>query len=358
MKTIVTFGEIMARFAPPKHLRFQQAFPGQIEVTFAGAEASIAAALAFLGSRSRFVTALPEHPIADACIMNLKSLGVDVETIIRTPHGRLGIYYYESGANQRSSNVIYDREGSSVALTTASAYDWDKVFDDAQWFVFSGITPAISRVAYEVTLTALQQANDRKISVLCDMNYRSKLWNWEPTLSPRELATRTMRELLPMVNFFVGGKEDAHAILGTTDLTTSNTTESLAELAGKLHSTYPRIQHVAFSRRKDCSASKTAFGGFYANFQHNEFCTSPNENGNASLYEIDSIVDRLGAGDAFTAGLLYALTTSELASSQSIVDFATAAGCLAHSVQGDYNYISREEIRSLVAGSSSGRVRR
>lgn len=358
MKTIVTFGEIMARFAPPRNLRFQQAFPGQIEVTFAGAEASVAASLAFLGARSRFATALPKHPVADACVMDLRSLGVDTESIMRTSTGRLGIYYYEPGANQRPSNVIYDREGSSIAITPASAYEWDKVFADASWFVFSGITPAISKVAYEVTLTALQQANERNVAVLCDINYRSKLWNWEPSLSARELATRTMRELLPMVTCFVGGKEDAQEILGTTTRDATNATEVLVDLARQLQSEFPRLQHVAFSRREDHSASQTALGGFYANFGRDEYCTSPNKSGDASLYIIESIVDRLGAGDAFTAGLLYALTDPDLASSQSIIDFATAAGCLAHSVQGDYNYVSREEIRSLVAGSSSGRVLR
>jgi sugar/nucleoside kinase (ribokinase family) len=214
MSRVVTFGEIMARIATPGFARFQQAMPGGVNVTFAGAEASIAASLAYLGIGVAFVTALPEHAIADACIADLRGLGVETKHILRTPEGRLGIYFLEHGANQRGGNVIYDRDGSSMAITTASAYDWNAIFTGCEWFVISGITPAISRNAAEVALIAVKEAAHSGIKVVCDMNYRTKLWRWEPPLSARELATRTMRELLRHVTVFVGGISDATAMLG------------------------------------------------------------------------------------------------------------------------------------------------
>ena len=197
MSRIVTFGEIMARLATPGFQRFQQAMPGALDVTFAGAEASIAAAIAFLGGDAAFATALPQHAIADACVAALRSMGVDTRHIVRTKRGRLGLYYLETGANQRPSNVIYDREGSSVAITPTHEYNWSAILGGAEWFVISGITPAISRNSAEVTMTAVREANRRGVKVACDMNYRSKLWQWEPPLKPRELATRTMLALMP-----------------------------------------------------------------------------------------------------------------------------------------------------------------
>jgi 2-dehydro-3-deoxygluconokinase len=176
MSRVVTFGEIMARLAAPGFKRFQQAMPGTLDVTFAGAEASIAASIAFLGGDAAFVTALPEHAIADACVANLRSLGVNTRHILRTPQGRLGLYFLETGANQRPGNVIYDREGSAIAITPATDYDWNAIFAGAEWFIVSGITPAISRNAADVTLIALREASQRGVKVAIDMNYRSKLW--------------------------------------------------------------------------------------------------------------------------------------------------------------------------------------
>ena len=183
MSRVVTLGEIMARIATPGFARFQQAMPGNVVVTFAGAEASIAASLAYLGADAAFLTALPDHAIADACVADLRRLGVETKNILRTSEGRLGIFFLEHGANQRGGNVIYDREGSSAALTPASAYDWEAIFTGCEWFVISGITPAISKNAAEVSLTAVQEARRRGIKVVCDMNYRTKLWRWEPALS-------------------------------------------------------------------------------------------------------------------------------------------------------------------------------
>jgi 2-dehydro-3-deoxygluconokinase len=356
MKRIVTFGEIMARIATPQFKRFQQAMPGDVEVTFAGAEASIAGSLAYLGSQAAFVTALPKHAIADACIANLRSLGVDTNCILRTDHGRLGIYFYERGVNQRTANVIYDREGSAVSITPAAEYDWDRVLDGAEWFVVSGITPAISRNAADVTLAALQAAARRQVKVACDMNYRSKLWQWDAELSPRALATKTMRQLLPLVDLFVGGREDVAAVLGTD--VGEDTDEELLGMCRQISQQYPNIQWVAMTRRFGLSSTENYFGGLLYVVQANVGWFAPQSAVKKHSYLITDIVDRLGAGDAFTAGLLYSLCTTDGAVSAATIEFATAAGCLAHSIEGDFNYVTRAEIESLLAGDSSGRVRR
>ena len=349
MSRVVTFGEIMGRLAAPGFKRFQQAMPGTMDVTFAGAEASIAASIAYLGGDAAFVTALPEHAIADACVANLRSLGVNTRHILRTPQGRLGLYFLETGANQRPGNVIYDREGSAIAITPAADYDWNAIFEGAEWFIVSGITPAISRNAAEVTMTALHEASQRGVKVAIDMNYRSKLWQWEQPLLPRELATRTMRDLLPFADLFIGGREDAEAMLGLQG------SPSLDELARQIAQQFPRISRVAMTVREGISATHNNFGGLLFEKATDQVCHAPV---NGRLYPITNIVDRLGAGDAFTAGLIYALTNPDLDAPQSAIAFATAAGCLAHSIEGDFNFSTREEIAALVGGDSAGRVKR
>jgi 2-dehydro-3-deoxygluconokinase len=356
MSRIVTFGEIMARLAAPGFKRFEQAMPGTLDVTFAGAEASVAAAIAYLGGQAAFVTALPRHSLADACVAALRSIGVDTRHIVRTDRGRLGLYFLETGANQRPGQVIYDREGSSVAITPAGEYEWSAILDGAEWLVISGITPAISRSTAEVTLTALREASRRGMKVACDMNYRSKLWQWDPPLAPRELATRTMRELLPLVDLFLGGREDAAAMLGVPD--PGAEPDALVSTARQLVAAFPRLRHVAMTRRAGLSATADQFGGMLYDAATATACFAPLTEGAPSLYEITHIVDRLGAGDAFTAGLLFALTTPELSSPQAALSFAAASGCLAHSIEGDFNYISRAEIEALVQGDAAGRVRR
>jgi 2-dehydro-3-deoxygluconokinase len=349
MSRVVAFGEIMARLAAPGFKRFQQAMPGTLDVTFAGAEASIAASIAYLGGDAAFVTALPEHAIADACVADLRSLGVNTRHILRTPQGRLGLYFLETGANQRPGNVIYDREGSAIAITPATDYDWSAIFDGAEWFIVSGITPAISRNAADVTLIALREASQLGVKVAIDMNYRSKLWQWEPPLPPRELATRTMREVLPFADLFIGGREDAEAMLGIYG------SPSLDDLVRQIAQQFPRISRVAMTVREGISATHNNFGGLLFDKATDQVCHAP-ENG--QLYPITNIVDRLGAGDAFTAGLIFALTNPDLDAPQSAIAFATAAGCLAHSIEGDFNFSTREEIAALVGGDSAGRVKR
>lgn len=349
MSRIVTFGEIMGRLTTPGFQRLRQALPGSLEVTFAGAEASIAASIAYLGGDSAFVSALPEHSVADACVADLRSLGVDTSKIVRTSQGRLGLFFVERGINQRPGNVIYDREFSSVSITPEEAYDWNAIFEGADWFVITGITPAISRNTADVTKAALQKASERGVKVACDMNYRSKLWNWDPSLSPRELASRTMKELLPFVDLLVGGRDDAVHTLGIAD------EPDLEDLAREIARAYPRLRHVAMTVREGISATHNNVGGFLYEVESDSVFRAPEAD---RLYEIPHIVDRLGAGDAFTAGLLFALTTAELSEPQTAIAFAAAAGCLAHSIEGDYHYSTRSEIEALMRGESSGRVRR
>ncbi|MCB1278150.1 sugar kinase [Prosthecobacter sp.] len=343
MSRVVTFGEIMLRLATPGFARFQQAMPGSMTATFAGAEASIAASLAYLGIDAAFVTALPDHAIADACIADLRSLGVKTKHILRTPEGRLGTYFLEHGANQRGGNVIYDRDGSSVAITPASAYDWDAIFAGCEWFIISGITPAISRNASDVAVFAVQEARKRDIQVVCDMNYRTKLWRWEPPLSARELATRTMRALLPQVTVFVGGISDATAMLGI------EFNGDLKALAQQIVAEFPHLTHATFTLRDGSTAVAQCFSGALYEAANDTLHTAP-------TYAITQVIDRLGAGDAFTAGLVFCFLQNSAPSSA--IAFATAAGCLAHSIEGDYNYSTRAEIEAVMHGDGGGRVSR
>lgn len=343
MSRVVTFGEIMLRLATPGFARFQQAMPGSMQATFAGAEASIAASLAYLGIDAAFVTALPENALADACVADLRSLGVETQHLLRTPEGRLGIYFLEHGANQRGGHVIYDREASSVSLTPASAYDWQALFDGCEWFVISGITPAISRNASEVALFAVQEAQKRGIKVVCDMNYRTKLWRWEPPLSARELATRTMRDLLRHVTVFVGGISDATAMLGI------EFTDDLKALAQQILAEFPNLTHAAFTLRDGSTSAAQCFSGAFYDAATDTLHTAP-------VYTIPQVIDRLGAGDAFTAGLVFSFL--QHSNAPTAISFATAAGCLAHSIEGDYNYTTRSEIEALMHGDGGGRVSR
>jgi len=343
MSRVVTFGEIMLRLATPGFARFQQAMPGTLSASFAGAEASIAASLAYFGIDAAFVSALPMNAIADACIADLRSLGVETKYILRTHEGRLGTYFLEHGANQRGGNVIYDRDGSSVAVTPASVYDWETIFSGCEWFVISGITPAISRNAAEVALFAVREAARRQIKIVCDMNYRTKLWQWEPPLAARDLATRTMKSLLPFVQIFVGGISDATAMLSMEH------SGDLHALAKQIITQFPHLTHAAFTLRDGSTSAAQCFSGALYEVATDTLHTAPR-------YTITQIIDRLGAGDAFTAGLIYSFL--QHFTLPDTIAFATAAGCLAHSIEGDYNYSTRAEIETLMLGDGGGRVSR
>ncbi len=362
MSRIVAFGEIMARFSSPGFRRFAQCMPGSLDVLFAGAEASVAMSIAHLGGQAVFVTALPQHAIADACVATLRSVGIDTSQIVRTDQGRLGLYFLEAGVNQRPSQVIYDREGASIAVLPADIYDWDAIFQDADWLVVSGITPALSATAAQVTQTALAEATRRGVRVLCDMNYRAKLWRWDRSCTPRQLAIKTLREMLPSVDLFIAGSDEIEELLGEPVQVAASDADDpaprFAAAASRLAAQYPRLERVASTIRRSHSASTQSVGGMLFEKQTADVFTAPRAGEVFEPYRVSQMVDRIGTGDAFTAALLFALTTAELASPQRAIAFAAAAFCLSHSIDGDFNYSTRAEIEALTAGDQSGRVQR
>ena len=361
MKRVITFGEIMGRVTPRGFLRFRQAMPGTLDFTFAGAEATVAASIAYLGGEAAFVTVLPAHAIGDACVANLRAMGVDTQYIQRTKRGRLGLYFLETGANQRPSNVIYDRDGSAIALTSPESYPWAKIFADAGWFHLSGITPALSAAASAAALAAVQAAKAQGVTVSCDLNFRRKLWSWEPQTDPQALAQRTMRQLLPFVDVVIGNEEDAGEVLGIhardTDVQSGKlATDKYPDVARQIVAQFPQVKLVAITLRESISASHNNWGAMLFDAASNRAHFAPLRDGKYQSYQITHIVDRVGGGDAFAAGLIFARLTPELAAPQTAVAFAVAASCLAHSILGDYNFSSRAEVEALMGGSASGRV--
>lgn len=351
----------MGRLAPRGFLRFRQAMPGSLDITFAGAEASVAASVVHLGGEAAFVTALPDHAIADACVANLRAMGVDTRHIVRTKNGRLGLYFLETGANQRPSTVIYDREGSSVSQTPAESYPWKGIFAGTGWFHVSGITAAISLVASEAVLLAVQEARAQGVTVSCDLNFRRKLWNWGGGVSPSELAQRTMRKILAHVDVVIGNEEDAGEVLGIhaqdTDVQSGRVAnDKYPDVARQIVSQFPHVKKVAITLRESISASHNNWGAMLYDTAEDHACYAPVRDGEYRAYPITHIVDRVGGGDAFAAGLIFALTTPELKEPQTAVAFAVASSCLAHSISGDYNFSSRAEVEALMRGSGSGRV--
>ncbi len=358
---IVTFGEIMARLTPPGHLRLRQALPGRLDVSFGGAEANVAASLAMLGAEAEFVTALPQHAIADACIGALRAVGVATDHIVRTTTGRLGLYFLEAGANQRPSQVVYDREGSSVGLTPCESYDWQAVFQDAGWLHVTGITPAVSRTAAEVVWDAARRAKERGVTVSCDLNFRKKLWRWDAETAPRELAESSMRQLLPHVDLLIANEEDCGDVLqiraGTTDVQAGQLEiDRYPDVARQVSQQFPNLSRIAITLRESMSASHNNWGAMLYDTTNQQAYFAPLDKGTYRPYEIKNIVDRVGGGDAFAAGLIYALTTENLNQPATALRFAVASSCLAHSVTGDFNYASRSEVETLMKGSGSGRV--
>ncbi|MFI4912177.1 MAG: PfkB family carbohydrate kinase [Sedimentisphaeraceae bacterium JB056] len=361
MKRIVTFGEIMGRITPGGFLRFRQALPGDINMTFAGAEANVAASIAYMGGCSGFVTALPDNDITDACISQLKGLDVDTSCIVFNNEGRLGLYFTEAGANQRPSRVIYDRSYSSVSLTSFSQYDWDTIFEDAGWFHVTGITPALSETAAKATLESVKKAKEKGITVSCDLNYRGKLWQWDKTRSSKELAGITMSEILPFVDVLVANEEDASSVLGinadNTDVSSGKLdVRQYEQVAQKISEKFPNVKMVATTFRESISASHNNWGAMLYDCAENKSYYSPTEDGSYSPYTITHIVDRVGGGDSFAAGLIFALNDDTLCEPQKAISYAAAASCLAHSIMGDFNFNKRDEIEILMNGSKSGRV--
>jgi 2-dehydro-3-deoxygluconokinase len=361
MTRIITFGEIMGRLAPEGVLRFRQCLPGTLQVTFAGAEANVAVSISFLGGQSAFVTALPRNPIAEACVADLRSLGVDTRYILRTDTGRLGLYFLETGANQRASSVTYDRSGSAISITSHDRYPWSEILRDADWLHVTGITPALSKVAADATLHAVREARTANLRVSCDLNFRKALWRWDPSCSPNQLAEKTMREILQYADLVVANEEDAADVLGIrardTDVHAGKVAvEHYPDVAREIVSQFPNLRNVAITLRESISASYNRWGAMIYDSAERAACFAPAKDGSYVPYEIRNIVDRVGGGDAFAAGLIFAMITPELQSPETAVAFAAAASCLAHSIVGDYNFVTRAEVESLMKGSGSGRV--
>lgn len=342
-QTVVTFGEIMLRLAPPGYERFLQS--PQFQATFGGGEANVAVSLANFGVPTRYVTVLPEeNPIADACVAQLRSFGIDVSKIARGK-GRMGIYFLEAGANQRPSKVLYDRAGSSIALAGPDALDWNAVLEGAGWLHVTGITPAISQSAADLTLEAAAAAASRGLTVSCDLNYRKKLWKYGKS------APEVMKELMKHVHVAIANEDHCQAALGIcADVDVNSDTLGVAKyecLTWKVLDAYPDLKMIAITQRESKSACHNGWSACLNDRE--EFLVSRH-------YEITHIVDRVGGGDAFTGGLIYGLLN--MASHQDALEFAVAASCLKHSVSGDFNRFTVDEVQALVNGDGSGRVQR
>lgn len=361
MKTIVTFGEVMGRFCPDEFQRFRQSMPGRHNLTFAGAEANVAASIAMLGGKARFVTALPANEMTEACLTVLRGIKIDVSGIKKVDYGRFGLYFVERGANQRPSKVMYDREYSSVSLTPGSAYDWDTLFADAGWLHTTGITPALSEISAEATLVAVKKAKEKGLMVSCDLNFRKKLWQWEKGTSASSLAQESMRKILPFVDVVIANEEDAHDVLGisaeNTDIEGGKIDATkYIEVAKEIVNQFPNVKKVAITLRESISATHNNWGAMLYDFVTGQAHFAPLQNGEYTPYEIKNIIDRVGGGDSFGAALVFALNTPELSAPGDAIRFAVASSCLCHSINGDFNYVSRNEVEALMGGSASGRV--
>ncbi len=341
-KTVVTFGEIMLRLAPPGFERFLQT--PQFVATFGGGEANVAVAIATFGAPARFVTVLPSNPIADGCVAELRRLNVDTSAIVRGK-GRMGIYYLEAGANQRPSKVIYDRENSAIAISKPGAIDWEQAFAGGGWFHVTGITPAISSGAADLALEAVKAARDRGLTVSCDLNFRKNLWKWGKT------AIEVMSELFRYVDVGIANEEDVQMTLGLkVDVDVESGTldrEQYRKLTGMVLNQYPNLKKIGVTLRESFSASHNGWAACLNN--GSEFLVS-------KRYDVTHIVDRVGVGDCFAGGLIYGLMN--LGSDADALEFAVAASCLKHSIYGDFNRFNAEEVKGLIKGGGSGRVQR
>ena len=342
MARVITFGEIMMRLNPEGYLRFLQA--EKFEATYAGGEANVAVSLANYGVDAAFVTKVPEHEIGQCAVNALRRYGVDTSLILRGGP-RLGVYYCEKGASQRASKVIYDRAGSSIALAKADEFDWDRIFDGADWFHWTGITPALGGDMPAACLEACKAAKARGITVSCDLNYRKKLWT-------REQAGECMAKLLPYVDVCIANEEDAKDVFGieaeNTDIDSGKLDHAgYISVASQIAQRFG-CKKVAITLRGSISATDNDWAGMLYDAASGNAVFS-------TTYRVH-IVDRVGGGDSFGGGLIYALLSGK--DDQKAIDFAVAASCLKHSIEHDFNHMSVAEVEALAAGNASGRVQR
>jgi len=339
---VVTFGEIMLRLKSPGYERFFQT--PQLEATFGGGEANVAVSLANFGEDAVFVSVLPKNDIAFACLGELRKFGVDVSQI-KFGDGRMGIYFLEAGANQRPSKVIYDRAGSSVSIASSDSVDWKEVFEGADWFHVSGITPALSQSAADLSLKAVKAAKVAGVMISVDLNYRSKLWKYG------KAAPEVMREIVNFVDVCIANEEDIQRSLGLKSEVSVETgkldLEKYQVLGKQLMEEFPNVNKVAITLRESLSASHNNWSACM--YDGSEFIVS-------DKYQITDIVDRVGGGDSFSSALIYGLNKYD--KNEDALAFAVAASCLKHSIKGDVNRVSVTEVEQLMRGNRSGRVQR
>lgn len=339
---VVSFGEILLRLAAPGYTKLFQ--KDSLDSTFCGGEANVAVSLSIFGMDSAFVTKLPDNDVGHAAVNSMRYFGVDTNNVV-FGNGRMGLYYLEKGASQRPSKVIYDREYSSIAMARREDFDWDKIFDGADWFHWTGINPALSDKLVVICEDACKAAKERNLTISCDLNFRGKLW-------PPEKAQSVMKPLLKYVDVCICNEEDAEKALG---IISSNTDVKSGELnksgyvktAEMIYSNYG-CKYVATTLRKSYSASRNGWSAmlYDAESAKSYFSTE---------YDIH-IVDRVGGGDSFAAGLIYAMTHKKRC--QDIIEFATAASCLKHSIEGDFNRTSVDDVEILLKSGGNGRVQR
>ncbi len=340
MKKVITFGELMLRLAPENYLRFVQS--DKYEATFGGAEANVAVSLANYGLDVAFVSKLPAHEIGQAAVNSLRKYGVDTSKIVRGGE-RVGIYYCEKGASQRPSKVIYDRAYSAISMAKKEDFDWDNIFDGVEWFHFTGITPALSDEVAEICEIACKKAKEKNITISCDLNFRKKLWS-------KQKAGEVMGKLCNYIDYCIANEEDAKDVFGIeaddTDIYGGKLNrEGYISVAKKLTDRF-NFKGVAITLRESKSANDNDWSAMLYTDNQAYF---------SKKYSIH-IVDRVGGGDSFGGGLIYSLLSGY--DSQSAIEFAVAASCLKHSIEGDYNLVSVSEVNNLAGGDASGRVQR
>ncbi|MCL1843318.1 MAG: sugar kinase [Defluviitaleaceae bacterium] len=341
MKKVLTFGEIMLRLAPPGYERFTQC--ASFGTTYAGGEANVAVSLANYGMDAAFVTKLPAHEIGQSAINSLRRYGIDTSKIVRGGE-RVGIYFLEKGSNQRASKVIYDRAGSSIATAKPDDFDWNQILSSVDWFHFTGITPALGANVAGICLDALKACKEKGITVSCDLNYRKNLWS-------KAEAKETMAKLMPYVNVCIANEEDASDVFGITSEGTDVTgghlnRDGYISVAKQLSEKFG-FNHVAITLRESHSANHNDWSAMLYDGKTAYF---------SKTYPIKNIVDRVGGGDSFGGGLIYAFLAGK--DIQTVLEFAVAASCLKHTIEGDFNLVSVAEVTNLLGGDGSGRVQR
>ena len=344
MKKIVTLGELLLRLSAPGHERFFQS--PNFEATFSGSEANIACELAQLGNRASYVTAVPDNAIGEAALSEVRKYDVDLSTVIRKD-GRIGIYFLETGAYRRPSNVVYDRENSCIAKALPSDFDWEAVFADASWFHISGITPAVSENAYRTTIEAIAQAKKRNITVSFDINYRAKLWRYG------RRAEDAVKEIVKSADVLITNEGHIRFCLGITVPGYDTSKEGLPDeyfekISLAVKREYPNIHTVALTRRRTYTSDVNDFSALLHDKNGTFFVSKK--------YHIENIVDRVGGGDAFAAGLIHGF--HHFKDTQYTLDFATAAASFKHTIPGDIAIFRKGELESLVEGETTGSIRR